>query len=79
MDTRDETLIRLTGEQIITRATLRWLLAREAKRSGDIDKALRDAAETIGRTIEGLPDAAKGTVQESLDRLIAEALLEARA
>jgi hypothetical protein len=79
MDTKDEALIRLAGEQIITRAAIQWLLAREAERSGDIDKSLREASEKIGRAIETLPEGPRGTLQESLDQLIADALLEARA
>jgi hypothetical protein len=44
MDFRDETLIRVTGEQVILRLAVKWLLAREAKRSGEIDATLRVAS-----------------------------------
>jgi hypothetical protein len=78
MNIQDETLVRLSGEQIILRAAIQWLLAREAKRSGNIDAALREASEAIGKTIAALPasDAIKGPVQEGLDRLIASSKLQ---
>ncbi len=79
MEIRDETLIRLSGEQIILRSAIKWLLAREAKRSGDIDLALREASEAIGKTVAALQtsESAKGTLQEGIDQLIVQARLEA--
>ncbi len=79
MDTRDETLIRLSGEQIILRAAVKWLLAREAKRSGNIDIALQEASRSIEKVIEAMrtSDSFKGPIQEGADQLIAQARLEA--
>jgi len=79
MNIHDDTLVRLSGEQIILRAAVQWLLVREAKRSGDIDAALREASETIGKTIAALPtgDSVKGPLREGLDQLIASSRLEA--
>jgi hypothetical protein len=71
MDFRDETLIRVTGEQVILRLAVKWLLAREAKRSGEID--------AIGNAITDIPETYRGTVQQNLDQLIAEARIEALA
>jgi hypothetical protein len=80
MDIRDETLIHLTREQIITRSALKWLLAREAKKSDDIDSVLKDASDLIGKTIAQLSmsEVEKGPLQEGLDQLIAEARLDAQ-
>jgi hypothetical protein len=79
MDFRDETLIRVTGEQVILRLAVKWLLAREAKRSGEIDATLRVASEAIGNAITDIPETYRGTVQQNLDQLIAEARIEALA
>jgi hypothetical protein len=79
MNIHDETLIRLSGEQIILRAAVQWLLVREAKRSGNIDAALREASEAIGKDIAALPttESKKGPLQEGMDQLIAKARLQA--
>lgn len=79
MEIRDETLIRLSGEQIILRSAIKWLLAREAKLSGDVDLTLREASEAIGETVAALPasENVKGPLQEGIDQLIALARLEA--
>ena len=78
MNIHEETLVRLSSEQVIIRSTIIWLLAREAERSGNVDAALRQASEMIGKTITALPtsESIKGPFQESLDQLIALARLE---
>jgi hypothetical protein len=80
MDSRNETLIHLSREQVITRSVLKWLLAREAKKSNDVDAVLKDASSAIGKTIDQLSmsEGEKGPLQEGLDQLIAEARLGAQ-
>jgi hypothetical protein len=79
MNIRDETLIHLSREQVVIRAAIQWLMAREAKLSGNIDATLRDASEKIGKIIaDAHPDEqTRGPFQESLDQLIAKGRLQA--
>jgi hypothetical protein len=78
MEIHDETLIRLSGEQIILRSAIKWLLAREARRSGDIDAALRNASEFMTEQISAFDDRTRGFLQENIDQLVAAARLEAQ-
>jgi hypothetical protein len=75
--THDEMLVRLSAEQIILRSAIKWLLAREARRSDHVDTALREASEFISEQTAALDDAARGHLQEGIDQLVAAARLEA--
>jgi hypothetical protein len=76
--TRDEALLQALAELSILRKVLTWLIAHEATKSDDPSALLRAASEQIMREIGRLPPEEAGTVQEGFDRLIAEALAQAK-
>lgn len=80
MNPRDEALYNALVELNILRYTLEWLMGRIAKDSDDPAAFLKEASEKISEKItKALPPEQASTVQEGLDRLLAEALQRARS
>jgi hypothetical protein len=76
--TRDEALLQALAELSILRKAVTWLMAHEAAKLDDPSVLLRAASERITQEIGRLPPEEAGTVQEGFDRLIAEALAQAK-
>jgi hypothetical protein len=47
MDYRDETLFRIYSELLILKPTIKWLLVREARRSRNPSRVLKQAMSSI--------------------------------
>jgi len=55
MDFRDEVLLRLQAELLILKPAIKWLLAREARRSHRPAPTLKQLSDLVGKRIAALP------------------------
>ena len=79
MDQYDETLLRIYGELLVLKPTIKWLLVREARRSRKAASLLTELSDRITAELQTLPmnENVKGIVQEGLDRMLADVLADA--